>query len=373
MHRLSLHRCPFILALVASPPAARSFLPIPGGLGRGREAAATALRAATAEASWKPCPQPRFDEFASCTVGPWIAASTKEGGDDDSPPATTREAHEVEEVMRSCGGAVQGVRELPLSLVFPADEGDVAEGRTYHNRADGGFVYADDGSYSSGPERWDWAKEEVTAVANARELAMASLAFPGRRRMWLTAELSEASKLLADSDGKEDGAMCLMDATAMELHRPPSATSQFSDIAGSMPSRAIPKVQWQIIQRVRMPNPTQPWSLARAKWEKLLLEPDTESEQLDSAATGPEEIGPLAAWTFVESTSGGKKRPIFGDATASDAINLHMLAVCTTSRVARSAVRCYDADGLLKSVAFLHGSLAKESDREWRCDQATIS
>jgi len=52
--------------------------------------------------SWKPCVQPRFDEFASVTVGPWVTR------------AALTEKLEVEEVMRACGGAVQGIRELPL-------------------------------------------------------------------------------------------------------------------------------------------------------------------------------------------------------------------------------------------------------------------
>ena len=79
-------------------------------------------------ASWKPCAQPRFDEFANCIVGPWNLPAA----DDDAQP----KKEEVEEVMRSCGGAIQGIRDLPLSNIFP-EAGE--EDRTYHNRADGGF------------------------------------------------------------------------------------------------------------------------------------------------------------------------------------------------------------------------------------------
>ena len=67
---------------------------------------------------------PRFDHFCDSILGQWHC--TKD-----------RRIFEVEEVMRSCGGAVQGVREK--------------EGALYHNRADDGFVYFGCGTYSSGP------------------------------------------------------------------------------------------------------------------------------------------------------------------------------------------------------------------------------
>ena len=105
--------------------------------------------------SWKPCVQPRFDEFASSTVGPWVTR------------ASTTEKLEVEEVMRSCGGAVQGIRELSLSVASQSPFSN--EEKIYLNRADGGFVYIDDGSYSFGPEKWDLQTDE--AIANWRHHA----------------------------------------------------------------------------------------------------------------------------------------------------------------------------------------------------------
>ena len=62
---------------------------------------------------------PRFDAFCDNLVGPWVRSQ-----DGRSFP--------VEEVMRSCGGAVQGVREMQSEL--------------YHNRADDGFIYFPCGS-----------------------------------------------------------------------------------------------------------------------------------------------------------------------------------------------------------------------------------
>ena len=68
---------------------------------------------------------PRFDNFLdSLTSSVWYISSGVNADDDK---------HEIEEVMRSCGGAVQGIREFDI----------------YHNRADDSFVYYNCGSYST--------------------------------------------------------------------------------------------------------------------------------------------------------------------------------------------------------------------------------
>lgn len=304
-----------------------------------------------ASAPWKPCAQPRFDEFASSTVGPWTIVTNAEDG------AAAPTVHEVEEVMRSCGGAIQGIRELPLSSLFETTDGE--DHRTYHNRADGGFVYADDGSYGAGPEAWDWnASDENGEMASEAKHLMASLAFPDRRRMWIAAELSEASAV-AKCSSAERSAMHQMSPKFLELWRPVSTLDQGDE--GSEDSHGTTDlnasqlrndINWELIQRVRMPNSNQPWSLARAKWEKKIVERDEGVKEYDVSKG----LGPLTGFVFVESIS--EKDEIFGDVGAADATNVHFLAVCSASKVARSVVRCYDATGSLKSVAFLDGSLA---------------
>ena len=62
--------------------------------------------------------------------------------------STLNDDWEVEEVMRACGGAVQGIREMPL---FHRQNEYKEEDRLYHNRADDGFIFMDNGSYTSGP------------------------------------------------------------------------------------------------------------------------------------------------------------------------------------------------------------------------------
>ena len=304
--------------------------------------------------SWKSCSQPRFDEFASCTVGPWI---TSEAADDtDEPPIQET----VEEVMRSCGGAIQGIRELPLSLIFPKVD---YEARTYHNRADNGFVYADDGTYTAGPEEWNWD----CVPSDDESLVMASLSFPDRRRMWLTVKVSEASEMVAKCTEKGDNNNIMMNSIALELSRPVSSSSLGNidnrgedntiELSSSHPPADI---DWNVIQRVRMPNPNQPWSLPRAKWEKMVPETD---KILTEEGKEEETVGTkLMGWTFMESISLDQDNPLFGDAINTDTLNLHMLAVCPTSNIARSVVRCYDDSGLLKSVAFLYGRLPQNTE-----------
>ena len=298
--------------------------------------------------SWKSCSQPRFDEFASCTVGPWIT----------SEAADATDVLEVEEVMRSCGGAIQGIRELPLSLIFPKVD---YEARTYHNRADSGFVYAYEGTYTAGPENWNWD----CVPSDDESLMMASLSFPDRRRMWLTVKVSNASEMVAKCIEKGDNNNIIMNSKALELSRPVSASSlgnidnRAEDNAIEFSSSQPPAIDWNVIQRVRMPNPNQPWSLPRAKWEKIsatdkiLTEEGKEEETVGSKLMG---------WTFMESISKDQENPLFGDAINTDTINLHMLAVCPKSNIARSVVRCYDNSGLLKSVAFLYGRLPQNTE-----------
>ncbi|KAL7459951.1 hypothetical protein ACHAWC_011835 [Mediolabrus comicus] len=229
--------------------------------------------------SWKPCIQPRFDEFASITVGPWVTRDA------------LTEKLEVEEVMRACGGAVQGIRELPLSVASQSQNDN--EEKIYLNRADEGFVYIDDGSYSFGPEKWDVQSDEA--------VVMTSLAFTGNKRVWMTASMSRVSGIMPQS-------------TVLELFRP--ATTQDTEkleshVDSGEYGKAIPTIKWQKIQRARMPNPTQPWSLARAKWEQQILIDEAKQDDHHS------KIGSLSGWSFVEEES-GKSSELFADVLGAD-------------------------------------------------------
>jgi hypothetical protein len=94
--------------------------------------------------------------------------------------------------------------------------------------------------------------------------------------------------------------------------------------------------------------------LARAKWEKKTSEGSgCDTTTMVKTAS----VSSLVGWSFIELIT--PENIDKGDAIATDcAIKLHMLAVCPVSKVTRSVVRYHDANGLLKSVAFLSGSLS---------------
>lgn len=267
-------------------------------------------------------------------MGPWNLPS-QNGGD---------VSFEVEEVMRSCGGAVQGVRELPLSLTDSAGEerstleAVVEEGgeRIYHNRADSGFVYADDGSYSSGPERVD--------VSKGCRL-VSSMAFPGRRRALIVGKLDS----LPDEN---EPSKCDLSSSVINLARPSSNL-----FAGEIdcPQTSPPTIQWTKNVRVRMSSSNQPWSLPRAKWEQRVSS-SISSEDDDSSEKRVLE-GSISGWSFLTTESHSGDSDLFGDIAVRGCWCIHVLATCSSTNLARSTVRYYDPEGLLKSVAFREGSV----------------
>jgi hypothetical protein len=280
----------------------------------------------TTPIEWKSCAQPKFDEFAECTVGPWIKM----------PLTTDGIKYEVDEVMRSCGGAVQGVRELPLHLVFP-DLINKSDLRTYHNRADGGFVYANDGTYSAGPEQFDLEQ----ADEDMEKLFMSSLSF-GKHRLWLTSTLD--SVLAASKQCTENETASVVSFASLELSRPTSKVE-----SPSQQQNDIESITWHSIRRVRMPNISQPWSLARAKWQQARITTD-EQESIEKGCTEGSLIGSTAIEFISESNA------MFGDVIG-EGFMVKMQALSMESKHARSTIRCYDKGGQLKSVAFLEGSL----------------
>ena len=77
---------------------------------------------------------PSFDTFSAAATGSWTGTQYKWPGDSDGVACTAV----VNEVMRSCGGAVQGVR--------------VGDGPLL-NRQDDGFCFFNCGSWTQGPTK----------------------------------------------------------------------------------------------------------------------------------------------------------------------------------------------------------------------------
>jgi hypothetical protein len=254
--------------------------------------------------SFSPCPPPRFDTFGETLVRSWTTP------EDTKLP--------VEEVMRSCGGAVQGIREIPLSS--EENEG------IYLNRANDGFLFLDDGIYSCGPIEW---KET--------DLFMSNFALSETSRLLVTAELTSPSECTAVAPPPSSGMFLRKTfggsedpVPEMEEMDPTSMSVEFSKTI-----------------RCLMPSAGQPWMLQRAKWEKDMQETIIPLDSADPSET-------LKYWTISQSTlefsewSGTIPSLIEGHV-------VHAGVLCESSRVVKSIARTYDESNSLKSVSFLEG------------------
>lgn len=204
----------------------------------------------------------------------------------------------VNEVMRSCGGAVQGIKEMPCQNEF------------YLNRADDGFVYFDCGTYSYGPVKTD-GKAVVTY--------MASLAIPKSRI---------AMKMSGDATAKT--AMIYPKATfRRESEFPPEE----QEVLDSKPDYAIVR-QLQC----RMSSPSQPWMMQRVQWESK----NTKSEEHISPVVDASSC--YQCWLDVV------EQPEDGATMTSMGI------CCTRSRYVKEVIRSYE-NGKLTRVTLQEGQL----------------
>lgn len=193
--------------------------------------------------------------------------------------------------MRSCGGAVQGIKEVPL-LLPPAslpdhsneedndDEGgpqkytnDNTSERKYHNRADDGFVFFDCGSYVSLPN--DISSSFSSFGGVIPNTIMCSLSFPTtdvleskreqKIRTILTTGPPSFQTLVRGSSGSSS---IDLDTKIKEV-----CDDDGNDEKKNMviPLTCAPKlIRWEKGILCRMSSPGQPWMLQRAKWEKFL-------------------------------------------------------------------------------------------------------
>ena len=104
---------------------------------------------------------PSFDTFSAAATGSWTGTQYEWPGDTNGVPCTAV----VDEVMRSCGGAVQGVR--------------VGDGPLL-NRQDDGFCFFDCGSWTQGP----------TALAEVAAFDVGLATHSGRVRCVVSVDIS---------------------------------------------------------------------------------------------------------------------------------------------------------------------------------------
>lgn len=275
-------------------------------------------------------PPPRFDTFSERIIGKW-------NGND-----------EVEEVMRTCGGAVQGIRELEL---FSSIDHGLSRERPYHNRANDGFIYFDCGSYSTGSVNLDTIDGEK-ASDNFFMTSLTLHKMPLRRTV-LTTSISIES----------------FDSTNINIE---SRLSKYVSITrgGSEedfesnndlnhdPQTETPEgITWNDEIICRMPSAGQTWMLQRVKWEQFK---DSEEQLLpENNAENYEVIG----WnTLVTRDNQHFPKYLFNSEQIRDyfekecSIILQMGAICKTNNYATAIVRGYDNDGKLKSVVMQSGN-----------------
>jgi len=173
---------------------------------------ASSLRATTA-LTISSCAAPRFDTFLSSLISEkWF--------DDHG------NHHVIEEVMRSCGGAVQGVRELD----------------DYHNRADDSFVYYDCGSYSTSSGVYSFVMNE------------------GKTRVIFK----------MGNDEITDERSCNLNVEYfVEIHRSKIGL-EWTEMHSPLSTDIADQIKGKHVKsrlRCRMPAPNQNWMFQRLKWE----------------------------------------------------------------------------------------------------------
>jgi len=257
-------------------------------------------------------PPPRFDAFCGSIVGKWQQTS--------SSSSLMVRSGEVEEVMRSCGGAVQGVREISL------DQNNNTPGH-YLNRANDGFVFHDHGSYSEGP-------------VNLLQEASSSTS-------WTTSlQLDQTCRVLIVGRTENDGAFQQIDCYG--LVRASSDHRAFLNVLSMKcdDSEEEQDFEWTEQLRCRMSSPSQPWMLQRVKWENEVDEiMESEGDSSSSAATSNDNdnadngIVTVVPWIQRQKLENGSTRITVG-------------ASIQETKTSKAYCREYQSNGGLSSVTY---------------------
>lgn len=162
---------------------------------------------------------PRFDTFLTAiTTGQWLKEDLHK---------SKVEGHVVEEVMRSCGGAVQGIREFD----------------SYSNRADDSFIFHDCGSYSTGGGIFSFMVKGGTE----RFVIISSLScnelVDSKKSASFRIEVMKRKDTIVDKSDKTE----ILDLTPFEA------------LKGVLVKQSL---------RCRMSSSTQNWMLQRVRWER---------------------------------------------------------------------------------------------------------
>mmetsp|Transcript_15929 Transcript_15929/g.24125 ORF Transcript_15929/g.24125 Transcript_15929/m.24125 type:complete len:271 (-) Transcript_15929:228-1040(-) len=243
---------------------------------------------------FSPAAAPRFDNFCDSIVASWHV-----------PP--TGETEPVDEVVRSCGGAIQGIREIPLADQF------------YLNRADDGFVFYDCGTYSHGP---------VVLDPSTSFKFMTSLSMANNFRVLLIGDLGRSENF------KSSTVLCLPKATFR------TKQNGIDTINLTEPKVISSAPHYEVDNEIqcRMPSPRQPWILQRSQWESHEVKHVT-GEMTSSCDESDPHVSHLS---WVEATNKGEC--------------IRMGSACTSSGQVKEIIRTYE-NGQLRNVIKKEGNL----------------
>lgn len=244
--------------------------------------------------AFTPTIQPKFDAFLENIVASWHV------------PGGSQE--QVEEVMRSCGGAVQGIRDNGI----------------YLNRANDGFLYFDCGSYSYGPV-------DLKSMDNIADTALlSSIALPSSdTRIYVEGDVEE--------DGYCEGNIAIRYPKVTKVNED---TPMFNDAfqVNMMHSHPPMDVIYQV--QCRMLAPSQPWMLQRAQWEKFGNDSITYEKLIIDDFDCP--LGWMASQP--QSNAG---------------CEISVGTACRSSGIAKVIMRSYNSVGKLEKVSLQYGMLKK--------------
>ncbi|KAG7364849.1 hypothetical protein IV203_038052 [Nitzschia inconspicua] len=280
--------------------------------------------------NFRPSPSPRFDEFSEKLLGEWSSWH-------DGETAVTGS---VQEVMRSCGGAVQGVREVPG--LGPTKEN---KDGIYLNRSNDGFVFFDqDASYSFGPVAL------TVEASNGHDTWISSLGM-GKSRLCIVSAYVNGLKEEKEATASSDRCYQLFRKESWNNDKDCCNIHLIDD-----PSAAI---VWSKILQCKTCSSNQPWMLQRVKWESLSFNTNVmDIIKMDQVGSGP-----LTAWKLVQSSSDMTifypQELLMGQASTATGLG----AICSQTGYVKSIIRQYSIkDNTLQSVALLEGRLNLDGD-----------
>ena len=220
---------------------------------------AWSLTTTTTKIAFRPMAAPRFDTFAETLVGTaWISHDDNDNVNDIT---TTTTCVSVEEVMRSCGGAVQGFHEIIHHVLIQEEEEEDTTPTTttttthYMNRANDEFLFLDNGSYTC---RIDSKEQNSTTTTTLTNLPLPST---GKKRR----------RVLVKSTTTDDTQAWLLRLNGAAS--PPDETDALPSLIDfrattSNKNHAPTTIHWTHHTRCRMPSASMPWMAQRLTWEQ---------------------------------------------------------------------------------------------------------